>query len=285
MGQLSGRGAVVTGASRGLGRAIATALVDAGADLMICARTAAELDVARDDLAARAAEGQRVSSRRCDIADERQVEALFEAVADELPNFDILVSNAGGLGPLGPVTTNDIAQWRAAVEQNLLGPFLLVHAAVPLMSARGRGSIIQISGGGATKPLFGQSAYAASKAGVVRLMENLAIELAGSGIEVNCIAPGMLDTRLLDQVLEAGPDLVGGAFHRTAQEARASGTTPPEQAARLVVHLAASLGWGVSGRLVSAVWDDWEHLPELIGQPGAKDLYTLRRVDQVTPPS
>ena len=123
---------------------------------------------------------------------------------------------------------------------NLFGSVLCCRAVLPHFRANGYGKIIQLSGGGATSPLPRLSAYAASKAAVVRFAETLAEELRGTGIDVNAIAPGALNTRLLDEVLEAGPERVGDSFYERAVEQRSSGGTPLELAARLAVFLASA---------------------------------------------
>jgi len=149
---------------------------------------------------------------------------------------------------------------------------------VPRMRARGYGKIVNLSGGGATGPLPRFSAYAASKAAVVRLTETLADELRDDHIDVNAIAPGALNTRLLDQVLEAGPEKVGREFHERAVKQRQEGGVPLEKGASLAAFLASAESDGITGRLLSAVWDDWEHLPERRAALEKSDVFTLRRI-------
>jgi 3-oxoacyl-[acyl-carrier protein] reductase len=135
-----------------------------------------------------------------------------------------------------------------------------------------------LSGGGATKPLPFLSAYAASKAGLVRFGETLAEEVKEFGIDVNLVAPGALNTRLLDEVLEAGPERVGEAFYNAALKQRDAGGTPLEYGANLCVHLASGASDGVSGRLISAQWDPWLRIGELKDELMGSDIYTLRRI-------
>jgi NAD(P)-dependent dehydrogenase (short-subunit alcohol dehydrogenase family) len=155
---------------------------------------------------------------------------------------------------------------------------LCCRAVLPGMKARRKGAIILMSGGGATNPMPRLSAYAASKAGLVRFGESLAREVQEFGITVNAIAPGALNTRLLDEVLEAGPEKVGRAFHDQMVKIKAQGGTPLEKGADLAVFLAAHAGNGVTGRLISAVWDPWERLDSLAPALADSDIYTLRRI-------
>ena len=156
----------------------------------------------------------------------------------------MLVNNAGIYGPKGLVEEVAWDEWEQAVRVNLFGSVLCCRAVLPHFRANGYGKIIQLSGGGATSPLPRLSAYAASKAAIVRFAETLAEELAGTGIDVNAIAPGALNTRLLEQVLEAGPERVGGAFYERALEQRPSGGTPLDLAASLAVFLASAAATG-----------------------------------------
>jgi 3-oxoacyl-[acyl-carrier protein] reductase len=172
----------------------------------------------------------------------------------------------------------DWDDWVEAVNINLIGTVLCCRLVVPWMRRQGAGKIILLSGGGATAPLPRISAYAASKAAVVRFGETLAEEVKDAGVTVNTVAPGALNTRLLDQVLAAGPDAVGQDFHARALRQAEVGGTPLETPTDLIAFLASSASDGVTGRLLSAVWDDWQHLPERREQLAASDVYTLRRI-------
>jgi NAD(P)-dependent dehydrogenase (short-subunit alcohol dehydrogenase family) len=146
------------------------------------------------------------------------------------------------------------------------------------MKQKGRGKIINLSGGGATNPLPRLSAYAAGKAAVVRLTETLAEELRDFSIAVNAIAPGALNTRLLDEVLQAGPELVGGEFYERALKQRETGGAPLEKGVALCVYLASSDSDGITGKLISALWDPWEKLGHFRSELADSDIYTLRRI-------
>jgi NAD(P)-dependent dehydrogenase (short-subunit alcohol dehydrogenase family) len=123
----------------------------------------------------------------------------------------------------------------------------------------------------------GLSAYAASKAAVVRLAETLALELASRRVDVNALSPGALNTQMLDEVLAAGPERVGEQRYRQALSQKSGGGAPPERAAELAVWLASPASDGITGKLLSAVWDPWERLAEHRTEL-ASDIYTLRRI-------
>lgn len=277
-GALAGRTALITGATRGLGLEIARAYLHEGAaGICICGREDSLLQSALDELAELAAPGQKVLGMVADVSSPEQVARLVDLALTGLGEIAILVCNAGVYGPKGAVAETDWWEWRRAVEINLFGPVLLVRELVGHFLRRGHGKIVQLSGGGATAPLPRLSAYAASKAAVVRFAETLAEELREHRVDVNAIAPGALNTRMLDELLDAGPQLLGERIYERALEQQRSGGMPPEQAAKLAVFLGSPASDGITGKLLSAVWDPWRELPER-REDLDSDIYTLRRI-------
>ena len=274
--KLQGLNALITGGSQGLGRAIAETFVREGASVMLCARDANLLEATRSDLAAIAAPGQQVLARVCDVSSEPQVNALISSAIAELGAVHVLVNNAGVYGPLGPTESVPLREWMRAIEINLYGVLLPCRALIPHFKSAGRGKIIIISGGGATNPLPNISSYAASKAAVVRLMETLSEELKPHRIDVNAVAPGALKTRMMQEVLDAGPEKVGADFFAKNVKWAEDGATPPALAANLCAYLASNESDGVTGRLISAQWDPWKTLHAHKEEFG--DIYTLRRI-------
>ena len=268
--------ALITGGSQGLGKAIAEHFLRAGANVVICARTEKELNATRDELA-RQFPAPKILARSCDVSDEAQVKALAAFVLHELGSLQALVLNAGVYGPMGPTESVALAEWKRAIEINLFGVLLPCRAFIPFFKEARRGKVIVLSGGGATNPLPNISAYAASKAAVARLVETLAEELRPFNVDVNCIAPGALATRLLNEVLAAGPEKVGPAFYEKNLQWKENGATPLDLGARLAVYLASSQSDGISGKLISAQWDPWEKLHEFKSDLN-NDIYTLRRI-------
>jgi NAD(P)-dependent dehydrogenase (short-subunit alcohol dehydrogenase family) len=269
---------LVTGASQGLGKAIAEAFVSEGAHVAICARDRKMIDTARENLEQIASSGQKILALGCDVASASEVAELFAAIDREIGPIDVLVNNAGVYGPKGPSEEVDLEEWMRAIEINLLGTFLPARQAITRMKPRKRGKIINLSGGGATNPLPRISAYAAAKAAVVRLTETLAEELREFGIQVNAVAPGALNTRLLDEVLQAGPDVVGAEFYQKALKQRDSGGAPLQKGADVCVYLASAQSDGITGKLLSAIWDPWDRLHEFSADLEKTDIYTLRRI-------
>jgi 3-oxoacyl-[acyl-carrier protein] reductase len=276
---LQGRSAIITGANQGLGKAIATSFVQAGASVLLVARGEEKLAATQQELAPLATQpGQLVQALAGNVADPASCAAIVRQAQALLPDITILVNNAGVYGPMGLIEEVAWDAWVEAIEINLFGMVLMCRAVIPLLRARGYGKIVNLSGGGATAPLPRISAYAAAKAAVVRLTETFAVELHDAHIDVNAIAPGALNTRLLDEVLAAGPEKVGRDFYDRAVRQHDEGGAPLEQGAALAVFLASAASDGISGRLLSALWDDWANLPARRDQLAPSDIYTLRRI-------
>jgi NAD(P)-dependent dehydrogenase (short-subunit alcohol dehydrogenase family) len=275
--KLAGRNAIITGANQGLGLEIARSFVREGANVMICAREKVRLEDAHQHLQGFAAPGQKVLAQVANVSRDADTAALVGRAMHELGSVHILVNNAGIYGPKGSIDEVDWNEWVHTVEVNLFGSVLMCRHVIPHMREQRYGKIIQLSGGGATNPLPRISAYAASKAGVIRFAETLAEEMREFHIDVNGVAPGALNTRLLDEVLQAGPEKVGHSFYERAMKQKAEGGAPLDRGADLCVFLASSASDGITGKILSAIWDPWpelsQHADDLAG-----DVYTLRRI-------
>lgn len=276
-GLLAGCCAIVTGGNRGLGLEIARHYAAAGANLALGARDETLLRREIDTLRSMHPKAT-IRGRHLDVMQSQDVSCFVNWAISELGHVDALVNNAGVYGPMGAIEDVAWDAWVDAFAINVYGSVLMVRAVVPHMKKRRRGAIVQISGGGATNPLPGISAYAAAKAAIVRFAETLALEVKEYGITVNAIAPGALNTRMLDEVLQAGPEKVGQDLYDQAMKQRESGGTPLGKGAELAVFLATDAARGITGRLISAVWDRWDEWPNHIDALEGSDLYTLRRI-------
>lgn len=262
--------ALVTGASRGIGAAIAKSFAHEGASLVLCSRTADVKKVA----AGIKASGCDAVAYQTDVSAVEDVRLMVRDVLSQFNKVDILVNSAGVYGPIGQIWKNDQEKWRYAVAVNFFGTVNCITAMLPCMIELRKGKIINLAGGG-EGPFPRFSAYACSKSAVVRLTETLAEELAEYNIDINCIAPGPVNTRLLDEVLAAGSE--AGSFYEKAVRQKQEGGIPADKAAELAVFLASDDSDKITGRLLSAVWDDWRTIDAsaLVNSP----LYQMRRID------
>ena len=273
--KLAGRRAIITGASHGFGFAVAEEFLKEGANVTLCGRHQDALELACERLAV---PSNRLSCIQADITKPSDMESLVESALHNMGGLDIVVANAGVYGPKGLLEELDWDEWSTAIDINLKGTVLTCKAVLPHFKHQNYGKIIVLSGGGATKPMPCLSAYAASKAAVVRFVETLAHELGDYRIDINSLAPGALNTRLLDEILAAGPELVGKAFYEQSLLQQKQGGVSLSVGAELCTYLASAESDGISGKLISAIWDPWQQFDKFKDQLQKSDIYTLRRI-------
>lgn len=273
--QLKDKVSIIAGGARGIGKAIAIAFAREGSHLVLTSRTMSELEASQREIESLSV--ARVAIFRADVSQPKQVKDLVDFTLENFTTIDILVNCAGIYGPIGLATDIDSEKWLEAIHINLGGTFLCIKGVLPTMMKSRKGKIINLSGGGATSPFPRFSAYAASKAAVVGLTGTLAEEVREYNIDINAIAPGAVNTSLLDQVLEAG-EAAGKVFLAKAMKQKQEGGTPPEKAAELALFLASPKSDGLTGRLISAVWDDWREIPKHLDEIMSSDIYTMRRI-------
>jgi 3-oxoacyl-[acyl-carrier protein] reductase len=269
--------AIVTGASRGLGRRCARHLAAAGADLLLVARDYTALAKVAAEAAPSSGARIQINTLGCDLAEPDAPEILRDA-AEEFGGADILVNNAAIQGPIGRAWEVPWRDFEAVLQLDFLVPAQLCRTLIPYMKAKGRGWIVNISGGGSTGPRPMFTAYGAAKTALARFSEVLAIEAAPYGIRVNAVAPGAFASDMTKDVL-ASEATAGTAEVTVARGLLERGDeTNAEAAAQLVTYLTLGAGRDVTGKLISAVWDRWDILhrnPDVLAH---KDVFTLRRV-------
>ena len=246
----SGKTALITGAGRGIGRAIALGLADAGAGLILLARSAAQLDETRALMLDRGADAARIRLLAGDLGDEEQRE-IAAGAALEAGRVDILVNNAATVEPLGVTAAIPAAELRSAFELNVVAPAALAAAVLPGMLDGGWGRIVNVSSGIVARPgsMVRGNGYAATKAALEAHTVNLAADLNGTGVTVNAYRPGGVDTAMQAWIREQDPDRIGTALHARFNQSFTEGVliTPEPSAAAMIAHL----GGDDSG----SVWD------------------------------
>lgn len=247
---------------------------------MLVSRTESEVAAVASRITAR---GGRAGAIAGDVSRPDDVERIASRTRTAFGPIDVLVNSAGVYGPIGPMWKADVEQWVDALKTNLVGTFLCCRTVLPEMIERRNGRIINLAGGGAASPVPRFSAYACSKAAVARLTETLAEEVREYGVSVNAIAPGLIDTKLQDRVLEAGPD-AGDLFDRINRlRAEGKGGVSPEIPAALAVFLASDASAGLTGRLIAAPHDGWEKWDaNKIERVMETPWFTVRRIDPFT---
>ena len=264
--QLKDKVCLIAGASGAIGSAVARRFQEEGARLVVGYLSHEPF---LDDAA--------VLRLALNIRDWSAVQKCVEDIERRFGRIDVLVNCTGVLGPIGPVSGTQAEAWVEAVETNLIGSFYLTRAVLPLMLKQQSGKIIHFSGGGAAyaRPFF--TAYGASKAALVRFTESLAEELRGTNVDVNAIAPGPVNSRMWDQIRAAG-DAGGERTREEIKKMEQGGGVSPERAASLAVFLASERANGLTGRLISAIYDPWEEFERRIPAIMNSEAGTLRRV-------
>ena len=270
--ELEGRRALVTGGGRGIGRSIALALAREGARGGLMARSREELEAVAGEIEGL---GGATWMGTADVSRPEEVRMVIGELLDAWDGIDVLVNNAGIQGPIGLAHEVPVEEWIHTIQVNLVGCYLCTRLVLPGMIERSYGKIVNLSGGGAVSPRPRYSAYGAAKAGVVRLTESLAAEVAEYGIDVNAMAPGAINTKMLEETLAAG-EAAGAQEQAGAKRQLESGGTDPALPARLVVYLASSRSDGLTGRLISAMWDEWGEMD--VEGVMATEAFTVRRI-------
>jgi NAD(P)-dependent dehydrogenase (short-subunit alcohol dehydrogenase family) len=275
-GRLEGKTCIVTGASRGLGRAIAELFCREGAHVLLVARSGDKLKTLRGRL--RRLGKARVDILKADLSDRKSPRRIFAKAEEIFPRIDILINNAGIQGPIGACVRNPFGAWEKTFQVNFLALAQLCRLCARSMIRQRAGKIINISGGGAAacRPFF--SAYAVSKTALVRFSEILAEEVKPYRVEVNCVAPGAMKSALTKEIIKAGRRAAGAKEYRQARRLQRTGGVPLEKAAKLCLFLASPQAHGITGKLISAVWDPWERLIKHKRALNQSDVYTLRRI-------
>jgi len=274
---LVGKTCLITGASKGLGYRIARRFWSEGASLVLAVRDCQSVSTLVSDM--KQLPEQSVVCLAMDLTDLHSVRSLVQRATDSrVDKIDVLVNNAAAIGPIGKAWTAASEDWEAAIIADLIAPAIVCNSVVPLMSRITGGKIINLSGGGASGPRVNFSAYAAAKSGLVRFSETLAEEVRALGISVNCVAPGPLGTDMLAAIVAAGEKAAGEKEFAAAQKALRDSEAAMNKAVELITFLASNRSDGVTGKLISAVWDNWEEFPDHLEEVANSDVYTLRRI-------
>jgi 3-oxoacyl-[acyl-carrier protein] reductase len=270
---------IVTGASSGIGAALVKALAADGHRLFVCARRGSLLDEVTEG-------GAIALGRVCDVSNEEQVKEFVDWVKRKTPHIDAVINCAGGFGAIGPVQATDSAEWLGVITVNLFGTYLMSKYSLPLLAGSPCPRIINFAGGGAFGPFKNYSAYASSKAAIVRLTECLAAELADEGVAVNAVAPGFVATRFHEATLSAGPERAGQLHYQRTKAILEGRGIPMDVPVDCVRFLLSEDALGLTGKTLSANFDPWRSgaFRQMIRDVTRSELYTMRRVNIVNLP-
>ena len=268
---------IITGGTVGFGKALAEKFLNEGANISICSRNEQQLFDTQSELLSKFP-NRIILVKKCDVSIEKDVKEFIAYSLDTFKTIHVLILNAGVYGPMGPIETVSLDEWRKSIDINLFGVLLPCRELIPHFKQNKYGKIIVLSGGGATNPMPNLSSYATAKAAVVRLVETLSKELLSYNVDINAIAPGAMSTRMIEQVIDAGPEIVGDEFFKKNQNWKQNGATSMELGTNLAVYLSSDDSNGVTGKLISAQWDDWKNFGNHLNDLQNSDIYTIRRI-------
>ena len=268
----------ISGATSGLGLEVAEHFVKSGWSVLFCARNHEDVIDTENKLRILPSGNQTIIGFTNDVSNYETTRQMVESLLESNVNIDVLICNAGVIGPINKFLESDLQVWREAFDINLHGTINLIISVLPSMVERRVGRVVHISGGGATSPLSGMSSYAASKAAAVRFIETLSLEYREAGIFFNSIAPGMLKTKLLYQMLDAGREKIGDTLFKKSSGRADASSDSTEKVLRLLDFLTSDESSGITGRLISAEWDNWMEWPKHLNELENSDLFTIRRI-------
>ncbi|MEZ4832920.1 MAG: SDR family oxidoreductase [Caldilineaceae bacterium] len=252
--KLQGQVAIITGGGRGIGAATAALLAQAGAAVVVTARS-------EDEVESVAAEIRRTGGKAlavtADVSDVEQVEEVVETALTEFDRIDILVNNAGIIWPVDEAAYADPDEWAYNIHVNLVGPYLTARNVLPVMIEQGYGRILNITNGAANHVVPGWSAYCTAKAGLNMMTQALATELAESGVKINALSPGMVDTEMQADIRSVDAEEIGLDFQHFHQAFQAGQLRRPEAVARMIYWIVGPWGRSANGQIFEASDSAW----------------------------
>lgn len=266
---------LITGGGSGIGAAITKELSKENNKIIICGRR-------ENKLKEIASNNKNIYFKKCDVSDEKSVLELLDFVKNRFNYLDVIINCAGIFGAINRFDKTDSLLWKKTFEINAFGTYLICKHFLNLLIKSDTKKIINFSGGGAFSPFPNYSAYAVSKASVVRFSENLACELKNLGVQINCIAPGFIATELHKESLNAGEKAAGEQYDMTVKKLK-NGSVPIETPVNCVKFLLSNKSNGLTGKTISATFDKWNsnNFQKSINKINESDLYTLRRINLI----
>ncbi|MBS0625117.1 MAG: SDR family oxidoreductase [Verrucomicrobia bacterium] len=266
---------LITGGSMGIGLATARACLQQGGNVLICARNLSGVEEAVAQLKE---EGHsQVFGLAADVSNEKDVEMLFDELEKKFGPVTSVIHAAGVYGPIGPISSVNPEDWFDGIRINLFGSFLIARHSCLRFKKNGGGRLVLFSGGGAASPFPNYTSYACSKAAIVRLCETAAQEMAPYNIEINCVGPGFVITRLHQKTLEAAA-VAGAEFVEKTKTEISRGGVPAEIGANAAAFLISDDAAGINGKFIAAPYDSWKDFPKRLKELKGSDLFTLRRI-------
>ena len=269
---------IITGASQGLGLEISKSLLLKNYNIAICSLNKKKLNEAYKYLLKFKKKDQHIFYKTVDVSNQTEVKNFIKLSISKFGKIYGLINNAGILGPKGKFEKTNIKEWKKTLEINLYGSIHTCLSLLPHFKKNKEGKIIQLSGAGALAPMDNFTAYSASKAAVVRFADTIAEELTNYNIQINSIAAGAINTRMVDEIINAGKKNVGIGLYNKIKKQKKDGGIPFNIITDLVLYLFTKKAKFINGKIISPKWDNWKIWEKNKTLVKESDVYTLRRI-------
>ncbi len=269
---------IITGANKGIGYEFAKYFLNKNCKLILIGRNKARNDISLKMLIKHSNNKTNIHFETLDISNTKKVDKFFITIFKKYKKIDVLINNAGIYGPKGDFDKIPWKEFKKTLNINLFGSIYFIKKLLPHFKENNYGRIIQLSGGGATSAFPFFSPYSVSKTAIVRFIENISKEVSKYNIALNSIAPGPVNTGMLEEVLKAGPTIVGKRFYEKSVQQKNNGGTNINMIISLAEFLITRKDNKINGRLISAIWDNWKVFDKKIYIFKNSEFGTLRRI-------
>ena len=265
---------IITGGTSGIGKVAAANFLDKGANVLVLSSTKKRVEESKKSL-----RSGNLSALVADVSDTKSYSKIGTFIRNKFKGrVDILINAAGIYGPIDKLEKIKPRDWAYTFSVNVFGTVNMCMLVTPLMKKKRKGKIINFSGGG-DGPFPRFTAYSASKAAILRFTESFGAELKDYNIQVNAVAPGAINTSFLEKVLQAGSAKAGREFYQKSVKQKEEGGVSPQKVANLILFLSSERSGKLTGKFLSAVWDDWKEFPKRTKSIISSDLYNIRRIN------
>lgn len=266
----------ITGATGGLGSFLVESFLNKNTHVLAISKDKRKLEDLKKKFSTN--KQSRLDLYQCDLSLSSSVSNFCHTLQKNYSHLDVFINNAAIQGPIGPFIDNDFDHWVKTIQINLIASAQISKCVLKNMLIKNSGSLINLSGGGATKYRKNFSAYAVSKVAIVRLTETLAKEYEHSNIKINAVAPGAMPTKMLKQIIDESVENSTDEEKYIAEKAFLDKACSFRKVFQLIHFLSSSQSNGISGKLISAIWDDYNSWPKNKKLIMNSDLFTLRRI-------
>lgn len=261
---------IITGGTKGIGKKIVESFIKKNFYIAFCSSSKCKINSKIKSYS------RNFIYKKVDVRNEREVKNFITLIIKKFKKIDYLINNAGIYGDIGNFEYSSMKEWKKAIEVNLFGSVNFIKYCLPHFKKKTKSKIIQLSGGGATGPSPGFSSYGASKAAIVRFVETISIEIKKYNIDINAIAPGPINTGMIDQALFKGKSKLNIEDYNKLLMQKKNGGVGYEHVIKLINYLLSEKANGISGKLISAVWDNFKLLNKF-NKNKHGEIFTLRR--------